>query len=155
DDSQPIARGSARIKTWGKSIARLQYIDDDGNGYYCTAFVVSTSLMLTNNHCIKTDGELRSAFAEFDYDIDGATVETRKFSELAVHDETLDYAVIRLDSPTTRSKLPLKDIAVAEKKGLLIIEHPGGKPKRFSLVDCEVRGVEMPGMGTTKTDFGH
>ena len=155
DDSQPIDRGSPRIKTWGKSIARLQFIGEDGNGYFCTAFLVSATLMLTNNHCINTGAEMRSAIAEFDYDAAGAHVETRKFNALVAHDETLDYSIIRLESPTPRSPLPLKDIPLAEKKGLLVIEHPAGKPKRFSLVDCQVRGIEMAGVGTGKTDFGH
>jgi hypothetical protein len=155
DDSQEIGKASARIKQWGKSIARLQFIGEDGNGYFCTAFVVSNSLMLTNNHCISTDAEMRSAFAEFDYDKAGAKVETRRFSALVAHDENLDYALVRLAAPTTRSPLPLKDVALAENKGLLIIEHSAGKPKRFSLVDCKVRGVEMTGLGADKTDFGH
>src|SRR5258708_3718907 len=76
DDSQPIDRGSPRIKTWGKSIARLQFIGEGGKGYFCTAFLVSANLMLTNNHCINTGAAMRSAIAEFDYDAADAHVET-------------------------------------------------------------------------------
>jgi V8-like Glu-specific endopeptidase len=155
DDSASINTASPRIKTWGKSVARLQFIGSDGNGYFCTAFVVSATIMVTNNHCINTDAEMRSAFAEFDYDADGARVETQRFAALLVHDENLDYALLRLAKPSTRAALPLKDMPVAEQQGLLVIEHPAGKPKRVSLVDCQVRGVEMPGIGVAKTDFGH
>ena len=155
DDSASITRASALIKTWGKSIARLQFIGADGNGYFCTAFLVSTSLMLTNNHCINTDAEMQSAIAEFDYDAANASVETRRFAALLAHDENLDYALVRLTTPSTRAALPLKDMTIAEQQGLLIIEHPAGKPKRFSLIDCQVRGIELPGMGSAKTDFGH
>ncbi len=155
DQSQSISQGSARIKEWGKSIARLQFIGADGNGYYCTAFLVSASLMLTNNHCINTDAEMRSTIAEFDYDAPGAQVETRRFKELVAHDENLDYSLIRLADPSKRSALRLGDVVLAERKALLIIEHPGGKPKKFSRIDCHVRGVELPGLGAAKTDFGH
>lgn len=155
DDSASIVTASPRIKDWGKSIARLQFIGADGNGYFCTAFVVSSTLMLTNNHCINTDAEMQSAVVEFDYDTDGAHVDSRRFAALLVHDETLDYSLLRLARPSSRTPLPLKDMAVADKQGLLIIEHPAGKPKRVSIIDCQVRGPEMTGMGQEKTDFGH
>lgn len=155
DDSASITTGSPRIKRWGKSVARLQYSDAAGNGFFCTAFLVSPSIMLTNNHCINTDAEMRSAIAEFDFDKAGAKVETRKFTALLVHDEGLDYALVRLETPSTRAPLPLKDAAVTDLQGLIVIEHPAGKPKRFSLIDCQVRGVDMPGLGTVNTDFGH
>jgi hypothetical protein len=155
DQSQSISKGSKRVKQWGKSIARLQFIGSDGSGYYCTAFLVSATLMLTNNHCINTDAEMRSAIAEFDYDAAGAHPEVRRFKELVAHDENLDYALIRLASSSTRAALPLADLPVTENKGLLIIQHPAGHPKMFSRIDCLVRGVALPGMGNAQTDFGH
>lgn len=155
DDSAPIGMASPRIKDWGKSIARLQFIGADGNGYFCTAFVVSATIMLTNHHCINTDAEMKTTVAEFDYDSDDARVDARRFAALLAHDKTLDYSLLRLAKPVSRAPLPLKDMAVAEKQGLLIIEHPAGKPKRVSIIDCEVRGAEMTGIGPAKTDFGH
>jgi hypothetical protein len=155
DQSQSIRTGSQRIKDWGKSVARLQFIGSDGAGYYCTAFLVSASLMMTNNHCINTDEEMRSAIAEFDYDAAGVHPEKRRFKELVAHDENLDYSLIRLQSPSSRAALPLADMTLTENEGLLVIQHPAGLPKKFSRIDCLVRGVELPGMSDAKTDFGH
>jgi V8-like Glu-specific endopeptidase len=155
DQSQPIKDGSPNTKLWGKSVARMQFIGSDGLGYFCTAFLVSPNLMLTNNHCINTDAEMRSAFVEFDYDEAGSHVEKRRFKELVAHDENLDYALLRLKDTSTRAALTLKAIDLAANKDLVIIEHPAGKLKRFSRFDCKVTDTDLPGMGTGQTDFGH
>lgn len=155
DDSAEIGRASPQVKQWGKSVARLQFIGADGSGYYCTAFLVSPGLMLTNDHCINTDAEMRSAIADFDYDNAAAPPDQQRFAELVAHDQNLDYSLIRLAAPSTRTPLRLADIALAENKGLIVIEHPNGRPKKFSRVDCKVRGVSLPGVGGTATDFGH
>ena len=154
DQSRSIADASNRIKGWGRSVARLQFVGDDGGGYFCTAFLVSPSLMLTNNHCIGNHAEMKSAVAEFDYDV-AEPSERRRFKELVLHDQGLDYALLRLAQPSTRAPLTLAPLPLTEHQGLVIVEHPRGARKRFSRVDCHVRGPELPGLGPAKTDFGH
>jgi len=153
DQTEPIYAKTGRIREWGRSVGRLQIVGADGFLYYCTAFVVSPRLMLTNAHCIDTDAEMRSALVDFDYDRRKPSA-TVGFTELAAMDRALDYALLRLAEPTARTPLTLRGTPLAEKSPLVIIEHPGGRPKRVSLVDCRVRGVSLPGLAGM-TDFGH
>jgi trypsin-like peptidase len=155
DNSTEIGKASPQVKQWAKSVARLQFIGADNLGYYCTAFLVSPELMLTNDHCINTDAEVQSAIADFDYDTAAARPNQQRFAELVAHDPGLDYSLIRLATRSTRTPLRLADIALVENKGLIVIEHPNGLPKKFSRIDCKVTGVSLPGIGGTPTDFGH
>ena len=37
----------------------------------------------------------------------------------------------------------------------MIIQHPGGEPKKFSLEGCVVAGLQRAGASAEPTDFGH
>lgn len=150
----------AQTQAMGKAVARLRFIsDDDGKQYYCTGFLVSPSLLLTNNHCIRSDSEMRSALADFDFRRDGVPPKTVRFRELLVTNGALDYTLLRLHTPfavSEREPLPWDITSPAsESRALLIIQHPAGEIQQLSILDCRVRGAQVNGVTPTLTDFGH
>lgn len=155
DQRVNIIGQSAEILRWGRSVARVRFIGDEGIEYYCTGFLVSADLFLTNHHCIKSDSEMRSALVDFDYDATGTPPTVLHFSELVEKDAELDFALLRLAEATDRQALQLDVTAPSENQNLLIIQHPKGEPKQISLLDCRVQGVQTNGVGSQATDFGH
>jgi hypothetical protein len=143
------------IVGYGRSVARLRFIGDDGLAYVCTAFLVTHDLMLTNQHCISSEGEMASALVDFDYDEDGTIGRTFRLSELLYTNHGLDFAVVRLAAITGESPLELEIDHPEDSTQLLVIQHPGGEPKQVSIADCRVDGPLVTGRGGQPTDFGH
>ena len=139
----------------GRSVARLRFVGDNGKMYVCTAFLVTSDLMMTNQHCISSTSEMESTLVDFDYDTDGSPGLTLRLSALLETDYALDYSVIRLVRPVGRTPFELATTSLADGQQLLIIQHPGGEPKQISLEDCTVDGVQVTGRLGTPTDFGH
>lgn len=136
-----------------KAVARLRFVGDDGNEYLCTAFLVSKDLMLTNNHCVKTAAELKSALADFDY-LEGKSPTVSSFKELVITDTSLDYSLLRLRTPSSYTPLQL-GADPSDNDDLVIIEHPAGEVKQASIIDCKVAGQSLPGVSGPDSDFGH
>jgi len=139
----------------GRSVARLRFVGDDGGYYVCTAFLVTTDLMLTNQHCIASSTELDSALVDFDFDTDNSMPATFRLRELLQTDVALDYALVRLEKPISRPPLRLDSSLPPDGEQLLIIQHPGGEPKQVSIRDCKVDGTSVQGRVGLGTDFGH
>lgn len=154
----PIAQASNEIKSWGKLVARLLFISDvDNNQYVCTGFLVSPTLLLTNNHCIQSQSEMESAIAEFDYDTEGGARQTVTFSRLLATDPDLDFSLLRLERSPSETRTPLRfDISPLNNRApLVIVQHPAGQAKQFSKLGCKVSGAQRPGVTPVLTDFGH
>lgn len=147
------------IQNMAKAVARIRFIGDDGIGYFCTGFMVSKDLMLTNDHCMKSKSEIRSALLDFDYLATVGTPRTEQISKEVARSENLDYALYRLKRKVDVAPLRLAAAnapAVGDKQQLLIIEHPAGEPKQVSFLDCIVRGTDVVGVAPGEmSDFGH
>lgn len=145
------------LRELGRAVARLRIATDAGWYQFCTGFLVSRDLMLTNEHCIASDTERASVIVDFDYDSPAAQPVTARLSELVGTQENLDYALVRLSRPVDdRAPLRLDPVALAQGQPLLIIQHPEGKPKYVSITGCVVDGLRIPGRRTAeKLDFGH
>jgi hypothetical protein len=158
DQLESIAGQSSTVKSLGKAVARLRFkADDDGGSYVCTAFLISKDLMMTNNHCIKTDDEMKSGLADFDYDDVGSAETGLRFKELIITNPALDFTILRLAKamPADRGSLQLLSSKPTQGQALMIIEHPGGQPKKVSRQDCVVDNPEMGGISPQLTDFAH
>lgn len=160
DQRAPISTQDETVRAWGKAVARLRFISDsDKKEYFCTGFLASANLMLTNNHCIRTESEMRSAVVEFDYDEISSVPRRAHFTELVLTNAELDFTLLRLDQtyPASERKPLPWDIVneVGEGNGLLIIEHPAGEPKQVSILDCRVKDAQITGVTKELTDFGH
>jgi hypothetical protein len=162
DDRKDLGSNQPSIQTWpkiqqaGKAVARLRFVGDDGRGYFCTGFLIANDLMLTNQHCIKSQREMRSAQVDFDYLATSSPLKPERLKEMLAADPGLDYALFRLQKPASVQPLRLKTSAVAKDQQLLIIGHPLGEPKQVSIEGCKVAGLDLEGSGSgKKTDFGH
>lgn len=152
-----ITNQPAAVKTLGRTVARLRYIGDDGNAYVCTGFLVSRDLFMTNNHCIRTDNEMRSGLADFDFDEAGSNQTGLRFKELVLTNAELDFSILRLVNavPSDRGFLRLLSAKPAQNQNLLIIQHPGGEPKQVSRQQCIVENPDMAGVSPQLSDFSH
>jgi hypothetical protein len=154
---ETIAGQSSAVKILGRAVARLRFKGDDGSRYRCTAFLISRDLLLTNNHCIRTDSERGSAFVDFDYDDAGSNQTSARLKELVLTNPELDFTILRLMSPvsTDRGFLILASVKPAADQSLLIIQHPSGEPKQVSRQDCIVDNPTIIGVSPQPTDFSH
>jgi V8-like Glu-specific endopeptidase len=156
DDREKITNQSDEVKALGKAVARIRFIGDDGLQYFCSGFLISTSLLMTNQHCPKSESEWRSALIDFDFDTPSANPKVTSFKQFVMSDESLDMAIFRLTfTPPGRSPLRLDGTLPHDNDALLLIEHPAGEPKQVSRIDCVASGIQLSGVTPNHTDFGH
>jgi hypothetical protein len=152
DSRAPIVTQSKRVRDLGRAVARLRFIGDDDEGYYCTAVLVAPDLLMTSYHCPQSDGERRSTLVDFDFDSDNEVPKTLRIKSLLIGDSRLDFALYRLsDVLADRPSLKLDERSVVDGQALILIQHPAGEPKQVSLLDCRVN----EGRAESSADFGH
>ena len=114
-----------------------------------TGFMVSPSLLMTNNHVLSGPEIAQESFVEFDYEDDADGVRRRSIlfdlepRRFFITDKTLDYSLVAVkpvsrDGQTLLSSfgwLPLlsDDAMVLKGEPLSIIQHPNGEPKQVAL----------------------
>jgi hypothetical protein len=151
----PIGVHASWVKKLGDSIARLRFVASDRNIYSCTAFLITKDLMMTNQHCISNQAELKSALVDFDYDTAISETFFTRLTKLVACDHALDYSIVRLRESPDREPLQFASVPVTNPQELIIIQHPGGEPKMVSIEDCDSSQANVVGRGNTKTDFLH
>jgi V8-like Glu-specific endopeptidase len=153
-----LANTSAEYRA-ARAIAKLTFVTADGPAT-CTGFLVGDSLLLTNEHCVKSQEECDTTIAIFGYEEDaggkprpGERVPCRKWIK-SLFD--LDVSALQLDgTPGARwGRLELLARDVSANEAVLVIQHPGGQPKQYSQADCRVSTPVAPGRAPD-TDFGH
>jgi V8-like Glu-specific endopeptidase len=155
DQRIPIRMAPQDVRGWAPPIARLSFIRDGGQ-FVCTGFMVTATLLLTNEHCLGTEPAALSAIAEFGFDSQTATPTNFRVSKLEAASIPLDYAIVRLtQAPTSFGKAKLGIGSAADDQALVIVEHPAGEFKQASIDDCKVKSATRPGTGGGPTDFGH
>jgi hypothetical protein len=155
DQMKSMVGQPQQFRDWGRSVARIRFIGDDGRTYYCSGFLIASDLVMTNEHCMRSDLEVESAEADFDYDAEDSKILTIGVKKRELVDVALDLGVFRLVSTVDRPALQMAAADPVEKQALLIIQHPGGEPKKISQEDCRVQGTNIAGAGGGLTDFGH
>lgn len=162
---RPIAEfvGNPAFIRAARSVAKL-IISRDLETVSCTGFMVSTELMVTNQHCISSAESCSGSYAKFGYERDaaGKLLEGHDFRciRLLESDRELDFAIIRLDgSPghsTRWGHLQLVDRMASLNEPLLLVQHPDGEPKRAAVQGCFVTTTSAVGKSPgSETDFGH
>jgi V8-like Glu-specific endopeptidase len=155
DQRIPIRRAPQDVRSWAPPIARLSFIRD-GEQFVCTGFLVTATLLLTNEHCLGTEPAALSALVEFGFDTVDAVPTTFRVSKLEAASVPLDYALVRLaQTPNGFGRVKFAAGGATEDEALVIIEHPAGEFKQASIDDCKVKSVTRPGTGDGPTDFGH
>jgi V8-like Glu-specific endopeptidase len=159
NDMRPIYTQEPWIQEAGAAVARINFMGDDGLWYYCTGFLLTPDLLLTNQHCLATPEEALSAAVEFDYDSGQAAIKPARVRQLEAVNYDLDYSLVRLVKATDHNFLAVEENP-HQAESLVIIQHPGGEPKQVSIKDCQTDGVavegrHLPNTTVKLTDFVH
>lgn len=127
----------------GRPVGRLDVLYKNGKTGYCTAFIVDTQHLVTNNHCIPGIGGVGVQAAQFvaGY-VDAAHPDKAEKFQVALEpletSEALDYSVLRVfGDPSARyGKVELADANPEPSEFLWIIGHPQGQAQHISREGC-------------------
>jgi V8-like Glu-specific endopeptidase len=156
DDRTGVLDGPPKWRSLAPAVGRLRFIIPDGEAT-CTGFLFASDLIMTNNHCIQSEGDLDAAYMDFDYETSTSVIHSVRCSKLEFTNFGLDVSIVRL-SESMHDRVPLKlsgNGSIADNASLAILEHGGGAPMQLSLTDCRVRGTSLQGQGDVVSDFGH
>ncbi|MFI8451601.1 endonuclease [Streptomyces erythrochromogenes] len=127
-----------------------------GSSHHGTGFLVSPSLLMTNNHVLGSAEEAAAGVIEFNFQsgLDGQPLVPVVFQldpqSFFVTHRDLDFTVVAVSgrsrdgqSPTAFGRLPLKEAQGKAVIGELvnIIQHPNGEPKQLALRDNRIVDV--------------
>ena len=115
-----------------------------------TGWLLTDQLVMTNHHVVHfrkrgeapaTNADLllqgKNTIVKFDYDAADDAGEDVEVEKLEAWDEDLDFAILRLKNPVTRTPLKIDKTKVVFSDGIYvplnIIQHPSGDPKRVAL----------------------
>ncbi|MBK9929622.1 MAG: DNA/RNA non-specific endonuclease [Saprospiraceae bacterium] len=132
------------------SVCRIHVRNENGGNLgYGTGFLISPSLLITNNHVFKNELFAKNSLAEFNfqYDLNGVPEKTFLFEFepeiLFKTNETLDYSIVAIKKKSVDSEKTLSEfnfLKLYEETGkalvsenLSIIQHPGGGYKQVAV----------------------
>ena len=122
------------LREASRSVAYLELVFEDGPGAG-TGFLIAPDLLLTNYHNVakEASGEVRKITADFDReaDFDGPHLVVKGNVPPVAGDQAHDWAVIRIEPPVT-DRLPIALGSPWEDDQVYILQHPGGRDKRFA-----------------------
>jgi formylglycine-generating enzyme required for sulfatase activity len=108
----------------------------------CTASIISTRYIITNNHCFpEGQGAVRQASLLMDFYSEDNEASARRFEVRAVPVERnadLDYAIVEVSGnpSSTFGRVALEPRDPEPGESLLIIHHPMGMPKHMTRGGC-------------------
>lgn len=145
------------VRALGLPVAKLVF-QSEGKPRTCTGFLVSMDALLTNEHCVHSAEACDSLDAIFGYEHDAAGRITlgKQFKCAAYSTENsnhdLDATLITLvgEPGGTYGHVSLWAGDPDPDSPLVIIQHPEGKRKQVSFVNC--RAMDVPAEGR-KPDF--
>lgn len=135
------------LRQIGRSVGMLWIDIADGKGktstLQCTATLVAPALLLTNQHCIKTENADDRLTLELWINYHGGTPVAHKVDPAPVEsDAKLDFALLRLISaPTGHQPQPLGKLrfrAALPDERLFVLHHAASKPLQVTRTRCRV-----------------
>ncbi|MGW2274164.1 endonuclease [Streptomyces yangpuensis] len=138
-----------------RSIGRIT-VRSPGSSHHGTGFLVSPSLLMTNNHVLGSAEEAAAGVIEFNFQagLDGQPLDPVVFTldlhRFFVTHRDLDFTVVAVSDRsrdgqplTAFGSLPLKEAQGKAVIGELvnIIQHPNGEPKQLALRDNQIVDV--------------
>lgn len=131
---------------------------DTGEGY-CSGFLISDDLFMTNYHCVGYSSVCATTKIQFNYETDvnrqPTPVDEVSCSSLVQVDSTLDYAVLKLSSGrgSTYGWYTLVGRVPTGEQGT-IIQHPNGRRKKAAIPpNCSL--LDIADGYAPNTDFRH
>lgn len=141
----------------GSSVCRIEVHDNVGRVLgYGTGFLVSPSLMLTNNHVLESAKTARYSLAQFNYETDlqllPRLIKSFRFDpdRFFITDEELDFALVAVEKTSAEgaklSEFNFLKLNSESGKALIgeyvsIIQHPAGAPKAVAVRENEILDV--------------
>lgn len=155
-DLFPISYLEAGLRA-ARAVCRIQVRDSAGRiQWHGTGFLVSPSLMMTNNHVLEDKDQARTSFAQFNYEIDLnlQPLPVRNFrlnpDRFFITDQDLDFTLVAVDSLSTDGT-PLSDFGYLQfnpRAGKILvgeyascIQHPEGDYKAVVVRENEFIGI--------------
>lgn len=138
--------GSA-LRQIGRSVGMLWIDVVDGKGKTrtrtCTASLVAPTLLLTNQHCIRTENANDRLTLEFWIDYHGGKPTSHKVDPVPIEtDVTLDFALLRLMPPATgHQPQPLETLrfrVALPGERLFMLHHAASKALQVTRTRCRV-----------------
>ncbi|QDU37561.1 Extracellular ribonuclease precursor [Maioricimonas rarisocia] len=135
-----------------RSVGRIHVKDTSGRRLgFGTGFLVSPTLLLTNNHVLESENDAVGSEVEFDFEVDLAgNVRQTVLFKLApqtffLTDRDLDFTLVAVSPASGREAREWGWIHMVDEDGLIvtgeyvsIIQHPNGEAKQLALRENEV-----------------
>jgi V8-like Glu-specific endopeptidase len=143
------------------AVGKLSYLANGNRPRSCTGFLISDNLFVTNQHCLADQETCNTAVARFGYEKKSKSQTDLGKQFHCIHFiracYNLDYALIELEGRPGDAfgHLETDTRALQPTDQLILIQHPGGKPKMVSRdKNCAV--ITTIGDGyAVNTDFGY
>ncbi|MFB5760912.1 DNA/RNA non-specific endonuclease [Paenibacillus medicaginis] len=153
DDLFPVSYLEGGLQA-AKSVCRIEVRDHIGRVTgYGTGFLVSPSLLLTNNHVLSHEDDALYSVAQFNYEL-GLNFKQRQMKSfnfvpkrLFLTDPELDFTLVAVDEAASDGT-PLNDFGylelysepgkILEGEYVSIIQHPQGAPKMVAIRENRV-----------------
>ncbi len=152
-----------------RPVCRVSIRAPSGHERGCaTGFMVSPSLLLTNQHVFGSAGEAEPSIAEFNYrfDVAGRPETSYRFQlrpdQFFLNNEELDFALVAVDAQSTEDGVSLNTFGyhrlLAEsgkaliKEWMTIIQHPGGARRQFAIRENQCLDDSDPDVIWYKSD---
>ncbi|MDF2736258.1 MAG: nucA [Nitrososphaeraceae archaeon] len=149
------------------SVSRIEIIDQMDNILgHGTGFMISPSLLMTNNHVLSTPEDCKKSLAQFHYEKgeNNRTIPTVEFSldpnKFFYTNEELDFTLVAVNSKSLNDQ-PLSNmnylkLLKEEGKAIIgeyvtIIQHPRGEPKQLAIRENRVIDI-LPNFVHSATD---
>lgn len=137
------------LRQIGRSVGMLwvDVVDAKGktNTLQCTATLIAPTLLITNQHCVKTENVNDRLKLRVWTDYHGGTPVALTADPAPVElDAKLDFALLRIISaPTERQPQPLANVrfrAAVPGERLFMLHHAASKPLQVTRTRCRVAG---------------
>ena len=156
DDLFPISYLEAGLRA-AKPVCRIELRDRIGRVLgHGTGFLVSPTLLLTNNHVLESYATARFSVAQFNYevglDLKERQMKTYRFApeRIFITDQKLDFTIVAIEEVsadgTKLSDFGYLPLIPQSGKGLVgecvsIIQHPSGAPKAVAIRENQIVDV--------------
>ena len=141
-----------------KSVARIVK-----GGSFATGFLVSSSLLMTNNHVLPSSDDANDSTVEFNFqeDIESRPLKVEQYKldpeSFFYTNQSFDFTLVRVkgDDLSKWGFLPLIKKGALRGEACNIVQHPEGEFKRIVLQDSTITNVfENVVLYTSDTEIG-
>ncbi|MCX7748402.1 MAG: DNA/RNA non-specific endonuclease [Clostridia bacterium] len=156
NDLLPISYLEAGLKA-SKPVCRIEVRDSIGRVLgHGTGFLVSPSLLLTNNHVLEDENAARFSLAQFNYEVDLNLMQRQSKSfrfepeRFFITDTKLDFTLVAVEEDSADgaklSEFGFLPLLAESGKALIgeyvsIIQHPSGAPKAVAIRENQITDI--------------